>query len=243
MGEEKEQLVFSEELRCEHCGNRAPMQKVAQYSNTGWAYDEKTGMQWEEGPIYELLKCPACLEVMLRRYFWTDLMEPQDVEFKLLYPSSDRIPPGLPPKVKKAYEAALRVRGVDPNAFGVLLGRVLELVCEDRAAEGRYLGHKLDNLAKRAEIPDKLVAVANGLKDLRNVGAHASLGELTTNEVPILADLCRAVLEYVYSAPHLADEAEWSLARLRRRRGSNSRRADKKHDQAKSGTRSKGLAS
>jgi len=216
---EPKQPLFSEMERCEHCGNRAPMQIVAKHSHVRSVYDEQTGESRKEGNVYEMLECPACREIQLRNYFWSDFLEPHEVQYKLLYPGSNKIPCGLPQKIKKAYEAALRVKGIDANACGVLMGRVLELVCEDRNANGRFLGNKLDDLAKKGEIPVKLVAVANGLKDLRNVGAHASLGELTGNETPILADLCRAILEYVYSAPHLANQAEMSLKRLKNPKG------------------------
>jgi hypothetical protein len=41
------------------------------------------------------------------------------------------------------------------------------------------------------------------------------LGELTSAELPVLDDLTRAILEYVYSAPFLAREAEERLAKLK----------------------------
>ena len=64
------------------------------------------------------------------------------------------------------------------------------------------------DLASKGEIPTKLIGVANSLRILRNIGAHATLGELTPGELPILENLCRAILEYVYTAPFLVEEAE-----------------------------------
>jgi hypothetical protein len=121
----------------------------------------------------------------------------------------------LPSKVAKAYEAAGRVKPVDPNAFAVLLGRVLEHVCEDRGAIGETLNERLGDLAQKGEIPRKLADMAHGLRNLRNVGAHATLGELTESEIPILDDLCRAILEYVYSAPALVARVQERLDGLR----------------------------
>jgi len=109
----------------------------------------------------------------------------------------------------------MKVKAVDSNAFGVLIGRTIEMVCVDRDASGRFLSDKLTSLAKKGEIPDKLVRVASVLNKLRNVGAHAELGELTTDEVPILDDLCRALLDYVYTAPFLAQKAEDALNALK----------------------------
>jgi hypothetical protein len=142
-------------------------------------------------------------------------MDPPDVEFETLYPYGSKLPLGLPETVGKAYESALKVRPIDANAFSVLLGRVLDLVCIDRKAGGKTLNEKLNDLASKGEIPEKLVRVAKGLRQFRNVGAHAELGELTAAEVPILEDLTRAILEYVYSAPLLASQAEQRLEQLK----------------------------
>ena len=106
----------------------------------------------------------------------------------------------------------------------MLLGRLLELVCQDRNASGKYLGTRLKDLASKGEIPDKLVGVADGLKNLRNVGAHPTLGELTVSELPIMDSLCRAILEYVYSAPFIAQQAETRFNQLKKTSNSGSDR-------------------
>jgi hypothetical protein len=129
---------------------------------------------------------------------------------------------GLPVSLEREYAAALRVRSISANAYGVLMGRVLEMVCEDRNAKGNNSFRKLEDLAKKGEIPPKLVKVADSLRVFRNVGAHAVLGKLTTQEVPILEELTRAILEYVYTAPFLAAQAEKALKRLKRRKGHSS---------------------
>jgi hypothetical protein len=64
-----------------------------------------------------------------------------------------------------------------------------------------------EDFADRREIPAKLVGVADGLRKLRNLGAHVELGELTPQEVPIVEDLCRALLDYLYAAPFLTQRA------------------------------------
>src|SRR5438132_2001 len=129
-------------IRCEHCNNRAPMQAVARYSQTSSRRDDTTGEPWEEGYIYDLLECPSCFGITLRRYFWRDSMEPEDAVIQTLYPSGTKIPLGLPDAIKKAYEAALNVRPIDANAYAVLIGRLLEMICEDRSAKGHSLNEK-----------------------------------------------------------------------------------------------------
>ena len=185
------------------------MRVVAKYSTVTEREDIEAQCRYEAGDIYEVMVCPACDQVTFRMYYWDDFMESEgDVTFKILYPQSTRVPLGLPSQIEKAFVAALKVKPIDSNAFGVLLGRVLELVCDDRKASGDSLAKKIGDLAAKSEIPAKLVDVTHSLRKLRNVGAHAALGELTVEEVPILEDLCRAILEYVYSAPHLAQLAQ-----------------------------------
>ena len=96
-----------------------------------------------------------------------------------------------------------------------MLGRLLELVCEDRGAKQSKLSAGLQELSSKGEIPQKLVGIAESLLKLRHVGAHAIVGELTSSEVPILDKSCRAILEYVYSAPYLVNSAEERLKKLR----------------------------
>jgi len=221
--------TFSSPVRCGHCGNIAPMRIPTRYSAVCKHEDPATSYPWEAGDIYEVLVCPACQQVTFRTYGWNDSMESEaDVTYKTLYPQSIRIPVGLPVEIEKAYLAAIKVKAIDSNAFAVLLGRVLERVCVDRSATGDSLHKRLSDLAGKSEIPAKLVDVAHGLRHLRNVGAHADLGELTSEEVPILDDLCRAILEYVYTAPHLAQKAQNAVKALEaRRKKENGDRANK----------------
>ena len=214
MADEKKKR-FSGLIKCAHCQNKAPMEIVAEYSDVEAHTDESEGTYWEAGPVYEVNKCPACENVTLRRYIYHDGMDPSDVEYEELYPVAGKFLRGLPSKIEEGFKAAQRVRSIDANAYGVLLGRLLDSICEDRHASGDTLDKRLKNLADKGEIPAKLVDVAAGIRKLRNIGAHADLGELTQAELPVLDDLTRAILEYVYSAPALASEAEKRFANLK----------------------------
>ena len=148
-------------------------------------------------------------------------MDPEDTSGQTVYPQQkiEDIPLGLPDNINRAFLAAAKVKTIDANAYAVLIGRVIEMVGEDRNATGRSLADLLQDLASKNEIPDKLVHVAKYLRDFRNIGAHATLGDLANEEVPILTDLCTAVLEYVYTAPFLATQAEQAVNKLKAKKG------------------------
>lgn len=219
-----EEARYSGRIKCGHCGNEAPMRIGATFSQVKSYEETGTGYPWEAGPIHELLTCPACEGVTLRRYYWHDHFEPDDITMEIVYPTAtSAVPTGLPVTIQQEFEAALRVRSVSPNAYGVLLRRLLELVCNDRGAEKGDLSARLKELSARNEVPERLVQVAKKLQELRHVGAHAWVGELSPAEVPILDSLCRAILEYVYSAPHLVKQAEERLNQLRLQQRSKKR--------------------
>jgi hypothetical protein len=204
-------LTFTAPRRCEHCQNYAPMR----VSWTGKVADEEVDDEgfvgWYEYWDYTLLVCPACERPIITcEYSAAGYPAP---ETTTVFPTPDRVVRGLPRQIAQAYGSALKVKH-DPNAYAVLIGRVLDLICKDRGAEGETLFKRLNHLSEKGEIPTKLVDVAHSLRHLRNIGAHADLGTLTAGEVPLLEDLCRAILEYVYSAPTLVHAAEERLRKL-----------------------------
>lgn len=189
---------FTRPIVCTHCGNKAPMRMVAEYSQVREYSDGN--FDWEDGPAWILLLCPACDNVLLQKTFWhshrEDLPDPE-----IVFPTSAKHIEGLPDNIESAYRAAIKVKAIDSNAFAVLLGRVIDQVCIDKGAEGESLHDRLKDLATKTVIPLQLAEMAHAIRHLRNIGAHADLGELTPKEVPILDDLCKAILEYVYAAP------------------------------------------
>ena len=138
-----------------------------------------------------------------------------------MYPTPQTNIEGLPESVKKAYEAALKVKNVEPNAFAVLIGRMLDIICKDRNAKGKTLYEKLNDLSTHNEIPDRLAEMAQGLRVLRNIGAHADLGEIVQSDVPILIDFCEAILEYIYRAPARINILQKRLDSLKKKSSNN----------------------
>lgn len=173
-------------------------------------------MSWDEGPFWEILECQACNQVLFRKGYWHEYRsEETGPRYEILYPNEPEQIRSLPKPISKAYEAAQKVKAIDSNAFAVLLGRVLDLVCIDKNATGDSLFERLKDIANRDIMPQQLADMAQALRQLRNIGAHADLGELTKAEVPILEDLIKAILEYVYSAPALVQIVQLRIDELK----------------------------
>lgn len=205
---------------CGHCFNISQMKILGSVNDMEdhADYDDKYGPPPEQGIVFSVLKCPACSKINIVSYFWSEHMESEDdISYEIIFPPEKSVPIGIPEKILKAYKAAEKIKTIDVNAYVILQRRLLELVCIDREAKGDTLANMLKDLSGRGEIPEKLVKVAKGLKDFGNIGAHAGIGELSEEEVPIVTALCTAILEYIYSAPHLAAIAEAKLGKIRKK--------------------------
>ena len=209
-------MSTSKLISCRNCGNISRMEIIGNVDNTETDVDPEYGPMGEYGTIYSVLKCPACEKINIVSYDWHDGIESEDeISYDFLYPQESKYPIGLPEEILSAYKAAEKVKSIDVNAYAILMRRLLELVCLDRKASSGTLATMLKELADKNEIPTKLVSVAKGLKNFGNIGAHAGIGRLTKQEIPIVNSLSKAILEYVYSAPYLATKAEEKLNQIK----------------------------
>jgi len=119
----------------------------------------------------------------------------------IVYPSTKTPLTNLPPLIENRYQAALKVRNIEPSACAVLIGRTLEAVCKHEKAVGRTLADKIDNLLQLNRIPKTLAEMAGQLRQIRNLGAHEAEDEVTEEVVPIILDFLEAILEYLDVAP------------------------------------------
>jgi hypothetical protein len=185
---------------CGHCLGKARMPIVFSCSRA----DGRSGVRTLRGieTSWELLSCPNCEMLQLR----AGHTSPDDVDpfrWEVVYPDTRKLPRGLPTEVARAYEAALIMRGVDQAAYAVLLGTVLEIVCQHEDAWGQSLLYRLRDLASRSLIPATLADTAHGLRAFRTSMAMARATDLGADDVPLLEPLCEAVLTYVYVGPAL----------------------------------------
>lgn len=204
MGNEPDEQFFR--LVCPHCQTEHHLRAVGSYEQMTTVYVRNIG-EFDSGPVWKLVVCRLCNGVSLLNYFYHDAF-PEDASPRIVYPTLEETPQGLPEVIEKAHRAALRVRGIDSNAYAVLLGRVIEMVCAEQGVCDGTLNDRLSELSKRHIIPGRLALMGHRLRDMRNIGAHAVLGELTEADVPYLDSLCRAILEYIYVAPRLIDQVQ-----------------------------------
>jgi hypothetical protein len=200
---------------CPHCGNRTALEHRAQYT-VREADPQEDGMYWVIE--WALLECVSCSRPLL------DEIETEDFGYAgsrsevttTLYPMiSGGSRDGLPEGVAEAYDAAARVRLVSPSAYAVLVGRLLERICLDKLPEAKgTLFANLRLMADEKLIPGPLADMADQLRQIRNLGAHAHPDdEVQPDDVPAITEFTEAIIEYLYRAPA---KVEAVRARLQR---------------------------
>src|SRR3954447_1818945 len=51
---------YRQNIKCQHCRNTVIMPIVARHPSVHTHTNDDHTMQWNEGYVYEILKCPAC---------------------------------------------------------------------------------------------------------------------------------------------------------------------------------------
>jgi hypothetical protein len=197
--------------RCGHCGNETLLEERGAYQTQEPELNIKGDFVWKSITRY-LFECKTCSKPTLIEINSDEILV--DVDRYTLYPPAPTSLTNLPPKIDRAYTAALRVRNIEPNACAVLVGRTLEAACNHELAQGRTLAQKLNYLAQNGRIPNTLAEMARQLKELRNLGAHDAEDEVTEQDVPIILDFLEAILEYLYVAPSKIEAVRTRLTRL-----------------------------
>jgi hypothetical protein len=191
---------------------------MSEIGHVGEGFDHPGG--WHEYRTWVILLCPSCRKPTVEEIFastddWSPDMDSLPCRVTTLYPTSQATSEGLPLSVRPAYQAALRLRNIDANAFAVSVGRFLETVCAERGAQGGTLVEKLEDLRRKEEIPGRLAEMAHKLRLVRNVGAHADRGEVAPRDVPLLLNFCESIIDYIYRAPAKLEAIEKSLTRAK----------------------------
>jgi len=183
---------------CHHCGNNTPQKVLYKYIGNETVY-ASDGEPIDINCEYRLVECGTCEQVML---YYKPEYENEDLFGTVIYPSDKGLPDSVPNEVRKAYNDASIISKLSPNAFAVQIRRALEFICKDKKIKGKNLCQMIENLAMENMIPPVLSEMTDGLRILGNYSAHASDIEFTPEDVILMDDFFKAILEYLYIAPN-----------------------------------------
>lgn len=199
-------LNKEEIIKCFHCGNETPMQKVGEYS---WGSRDLEFSDFDFLYQYELYACPVCHNVTLRQtysdetmmnYYGNDQLVYDDTK-RILFPLNSIDSNSVPKKVKEAYEAALKTKGIDKYICLMALRRTLELLLKDKGATKWGLKDKIEEIAAKGLLPDTLKEASSLAKMLGDTAAHDKELEIDQYDVEAMAEFVGFIIEYLYIVP------------------------------------------
>lgn len=206
---------YTQVLRCPHCSNQGLMEVLSEAADHLISYDDDRE-DWEsEGVnLYHLLICQVCRKPLLKQRWQHDMKGNGPGAWSFLYPEIKSLSKELPLRIAKALDEAERVRGISANAYGILATRALEFICKHKKCKGQNLKEMIDSLAENKEIPERLANMAQQLRIIRNHGAHGNFVDLSVKEVPVVKAILNALVEYIYYAPKILEEAQQLVTKL-----------------------------
>jgi len=196
---------------CSHCGNVSFKDLLCQDET------EKNDRLFVEHQLY---RCTICNNVILKE---TTRRLPDDyhgskqprfhsaaletIEVKQLWPAPLSLPVEVPDRVREIYEEARLVKR-SPSSFVVQIGRALEAMAKDKNAHGRTLNDKLNWLVSQGLLPQVLGQMGHINRIFRNWGAHDTETDVETEDVEMVDEFFRAIVEYLYVAPAKVDRIQ-----------------------------------
>lgn len=135
----------------------------------------------------------------------------QELSEEILYPTNTFSSKYLPKDIKDAYESALKTRHIDTAICLISLRKTLELVCNDKGANGNNLYIKIEDLSDKEILPKELKNASKITRHFGNIGAHETNIKISKQELNKLIELVEYILEYLYILPNKIKELENKL--------------------------------
>jgi len=142
----------------------------------------------------------------------TDDVKNNFAKAELLYPPLRKLPENIPKKIAKYYEIATHAkRRDDPKTFAMNIRMALEAICtnlgvpdhNDGGKGFKNLGPRIDELAKKALIPNYVQEMMKDLTAGCNFGAHDRPEDERVDPAfcSMIDDFFNAVVQMIYVAP------------------------------------------
>jgi hypothetical protein len=168
---------------------------------------------------YQIVQCRGCETVSFRlsrinthESVWDEDLNQEIVQERFeLFPSRVagrhklRQSKFLPLPIAKIYdETHAALCGKQTILAGIGIRVLIEAVCVEKGAEGKYLGSKIDNLVRIGILTEAGAKILHNLRDLGNTAAHEAK-PLSEETLGIAMDVVEHLLNEVYILPKVAD--------------------------------------
>jgi hypothetical protein len=183
-------MLTDEPSFCDHCGNMT-------YKEIHGSF-ETIPDEHGEPFHYSLCQCKICQGAVFSKLL---VSGQRIVREEQLWPPPLALSPEAPEHIRKIYAEARLVMKLSPSSFVVQIGRAMEALVKDRNAKGHTLFDKINWLITDNQLPPVFGEMAHINRIFRNFGAHDSETDIKFDDVKVVDEFFKAVIEYVYVAP------------------------------------------
>ena len=180
-------------VECSVCRSRVDAEMTAQREHVSDPFPYRVS----------LLVCPSCHETIVglqEAYPDPESREPGWSTTSRLWPDPERVVPWHVPSIVRhsLEEAGKCLHAGAFAACAVMCGRALEGICIHHKTQHKTLARGLAELREREVIDKRLSSWAESLRELRNLGAHASDERVSPDDARDLLDFAHAITDYVF---------------------------------------------
>lgn len=207
--------------KCQHCNNETLMEIRDSNKN-------EIGSILDDDYFYDLqvvLFCPICKNYNILNAYWDqtygkkqysdeydDIYDSDCVEETFLYPVTSNLliqkADLVPKSILNNFDKAIQLKNYDDESCLVKLRKTLELICNDKDAEGNNLYEKLLNMSEIGILPKTLNSASTLTRKLGNLGAHSENIEISPTELKIVIELVEYIIQYIYVLPKEIERLE-----------------------------------
>jgi hypothetical protein len=186
-------------LDCPHCGSRSKFHPAFHARVTRGQKEVVV-----ETDHHYLSTCDFFGDVVYIKFWEVDIDPDWTIQYETHYPIvGNQISEQLPKLVHASFNEAGRCLNANAAiATVVMCRRTIEAVVKDQGSSKRNLIDGIKDLVASKTLPDSLGALADVVRMVGNVGAHASEDEVKQSQAREMYDLTKALVDAVYITPH-----------------------------------------
>lgn len=191
---------------CYHCGNTGILKYICEIDSPESIdeYDEYGQLifhQVIENVRWYFFQCPVCNNPVLISEYTCEAMPVAYRETKNEFPTVNICYDGVPNNIRHAFDSAIKTRGIDKAICLLSLRRTLEMICNDKGAQGKTLEKKINDLVNKKVLPEMMKDACWIVRQNGNDAAHAEEVVFTEYEVSEVIEYVATIINYLYSMP------------------------------------------
>lgn len=186
-------------LECPHCAARSNF--IPRYNLTVHTGDYEYGFQTD---LHYLCQCSYCNDVVYVKYWKVDVDPDWHLQYETHYPLASHVyGENVPAQIYAAsYEASKCLNASAFLATAVMCRRTIEAIVKDQGADkATSLAAAIKSLVAEKSLPSAMGALADLVRLVGNIGAHASREEVTREQAHDMFNLTRTLIDALYVTP------------------------------------------